>query len=156
MTSAVLAEWTDWRRDGCGEKCVQRWHDLAAHERYGYRQGVASMTPRIVQTGALAIDLSARVVTVDGVLVALTHLEFQILACYARQSGQAVHHDTVIREVWPAGTLNPHIVDRSGDRSDYHCLRIHVCRLRAKLGKARGLLVTVGRHRRAYRPEVPA
>lgn len=152
MTSA-LAEWTDWRRDGCGERCVQRWHDLAAHERYGYRQGVASMTPRIVRTGPLVVDLDGMTVTVDGVPAALTDTEFRLLAFYASRIGRTVHHDDVIREVWPAGTLNPHIVVMGGDRADYHCLRTHVCRLRAKLREARGLLVTVESMRLAYRLE---
>ncbi|MFC4911934.1 response regulator transcription factor [Actinomadura gamaensis] len=75
--------------------------------------------------GALAVDLAARVLTLDGVPVRLTPKEFTLLARLIREPGAVVERETLLREVWGTSWQG---------RS--RTLDVHVSTLRAKLGGA--------------------
>jgi two-component system KDP operon response regulator KdpE len=68
------------------------------------------------------IDLTARVVTVDGRRVHLTPIEWGIVELLVRHPDRLVTHDDLLRSVWGEG-----VVDRSG------FLRVHVAAIRRKL-----------------------
>jgi len=53
--------------------------------------------------GILAIDLTRGLVTRNGQDVALSPKEFQILALLARNQGNVVSHDAILRHVWGKG-----------------------------------------------------
>jgi DNA-binding response OmpR family regulator len=71
----------------------------------------------------LEIDFQNRMVLVDGVIVHLTHMEFDLLAQLARSSGEIVSRKTLMMNVWGYG---PEILTRTMD--------VHLRRLRVKLG----------------------
>lgn len=55
---------------------------------------------KIVRVDDLAIDLIARRVRRGNRLIALSPLEFRLLACLARRVGDAVAFDTILDEEW--------------------------------------------------------
>jgi DNA-binding response OmpR family regulator len=85
----------------------------------------------VVEMGPLRVDLTARVVKVDGGDVALTQKEFDLLASLARRPGAAVSRQQLLDEVWGDAYL---AVSRSLD--------VHLGSLRAKLGVP-GLIHTI-------------
>ena len=92
--------------------------------------------PRASQTGAvtpapepgaapdgLEIDEGRRLVRVDGAMVELTALEFNLLALLAREPGIVVSRASLLRGLWgPEYAGDDHLVD------------VHVANLRRKLG----------------------
>lgn len=79
-----------------------------------------------VQIGALRLDRQRREVLVDGAAVALTKVEFELLALLAARPGAAV-----TRRALADGALDP---DRDGTE---RTLDVHISRLRKKLGGAK-------------------
>lgn len=79
-----------------------------------------------VQIGALRLDKQRREVLVDGAAVALTKVEFDLLAILAERPGAAV-----TRRALADGALDP---DRDGTE---RTLDVHISRLRKKLGGAK-------------------
>jgi two-component system, OmpR family, KDP operon response regulator KdpE len=86
------------------------------------RQARATMAEPVVRVGALAIDLPARIVTVNGVRVTLTPKEYRLLQLLAQHAGNVVTHQFLLKEVWGS----PHL-------HDTHYLRIFVRKLRQKI-----------------------
>lgn len=85
----------------------------------------------LVKINGVSIDLTNRVVTVDGLPADLTPKEFDILAVLARYPGVTIPRDRIIREVWET--------DWTGfSRS----LEVHVASLRRKLERPE-MLATV-------------
>ena len=76
----------------------------------------------VVRVGPLAIDLPARIVTVNGSRVTLTPKEYRLLQLLAQHAGNVVTHQFLLKEVWGS----PHL-------HDTHYLRIFVRKLRQKI-----------------------
>jgi len=85
-----------------------------------------------VEVGRLVLDLEARTAAVDGEAVALTRLEFDLLAALARKPGAAVSRSWLV----------DHVLDAERDGAD-RTLDVHVSRIRRKLGPAARQLATV-------------
>jgi DNA-binding response OmpR family regulator len=77
----------------------------------------------VIHTGDLAIDSARRVITVGGLPVELTALEFAILAALARDPGVVLARQQLLDAAWG--------IDFLGDE---HVLEVHVGNLRRKLG----------------------
>jgi DNA-binding response OmpR family regulator len=77
----------------------------------------------IIVDGPLRIDLGAREVAVDGVAVALTAKEFDLLALLAGAPRQVFSRRQILEQVW----------DSSPDFQDPATVTVHVGRLRQKL-----------------------
>ena len=77
-----------------------------------------------LDVGAIHIDQPRHEVTVAGVAIRLTPIEFKILVELARQPGRVLTHRQLVRAVWG---------DTSTEQS--HTLRVHVAALRRKLEK---------------------
>jgi two-component system response regulator MtrA len=95
-----------------------------------------------IEIGPLAIDLDARCVSVGGVRVELTKVEFDLLAALASRAGDAVSRDALTELA-----LGP---DRDGAE---RTLDVHMSRLRKKLkhgGRSIATVWGVG-----YRLEIP-
>ncbi|MEB4613675.1 response regulator transcription factor [Leucobacter sp. M11] len=107
---------------------------IARIEAVTRRMRTAQPAPQehsVVQIDGVHINLSTRLVSVEGAPIELTPKEFDILAVLARYPGVATPRDRIIREVW--GT------DWSGfSRS----LEVHVASIRRKLDRP-SLVVTV-------------
>ncbi len=86
----------------------------------------------IRRIGSLQVDLAARSVSVEGRAVALTRVEFEVLAALARQPGRALSRAALA----DAADLG---LDLRAERR----LDVHVSRIRKKLGSAAVLLETV-------------
>lgn len=86
----------------------------AAHAR-----GTASP---VLELGALRVDLATHTVTVDGVEVHLTPIEFRLLSLLGREAGKVLTHRHILREVWGPGAVE-----------HAHYVRVHVAELRKKL-----------------------
>ena len=80
----------------------------------------------------LVIDMTARVVTVDGVPAQMTPKEYELLFYMVRNKGIALSRERLITEVWG--------YDYFGDD---RTLDTHIKMLRQNLGKYRGLVVTL-------------
>ena len=78
--------------------------------------------PAVFELDDLVVDLARRTVTVAGVDVRLTPLEFRLLALLVRHAGRVLTHEQVLREVWGPGYASQH-----------HYVRVYVAQLRKKL-----------------------
>lgn len=85
------------------------------------RAGRAETEPRIEVSG-LVVDLAAHSVTLDGVEVRLTPIEFALLRVLATNRGLLMTHRKLLAEVW-----GPEYVDATP------LLRTHIANLRRKL-----------------------
>jgi DNA-binding response OmpR family regulator len=95
------------------------------------RRGAFAAAPRtVIEAGRIRIDVTARSAEIDGVAVALTRKEFDILMSLARQPGLVVPRDRILLDVWQTTWTGRHTVE------------VHVGSLRAKLGDP-GLVETV-------------
>ncbi len=100
--------------------------ELLARIRVAFRHtaqvaGSAS-NEAIFRTGGLVIDFERRQVTVDGVIVHLTHTQYEVLKYLAMNAGKVVTHRTLLRAVWgPQYEQNAHY------------LRIFIGQLRRKI-----------------------
>lgn len=81
--------------------------------------------------GGLVVDLRARRVSVDGIEVALTPKEFDLLALLAEDPGAVVDRRRILREVWGTSWYGP-----------TKAIDVHIGGLRRKIGDP-GLIETV-------------
>jgi DNA-binding response OmpR family regulator len=81
-----------------------------------------SARPSLLPLG-LQVDLGRRQVAVDGKDVALTYLEFELLAALAREPGMVIPRRQLLERVWST-EYGP----------DDHLLDVHLAKLRRKLG----------------------
>ncbi len=115
--------------------------ELLARIRAVLRRMQPVAQSRVVQVGAVTVDLSAHVVLRDGVEVRLSPTEYGLLAQLAMHAGRVVDHRTLLTEVWGAGYA-----------SQRNYLRTFIQRLRTKLEpdpRQPTVIVTVGS--RGYR-----
>jgi two-component system KDP operon response regulator KdpE len=97
--------------------------ELMARVRVALRRQMrAASGEPIVKAGPLAIDLSARAVSLNGARLALTPKEYRLLQVLAQHAGNVVTHQQLLKEVWG----NSHV-------QDTHYLRIFVRKLRQKI-----------------------
>jgi len=64
------------------------------------RGGAASAVPAPISIGGLSIDLAARVVRLEGEVLALRPKEFDLLAALVRHRGRVLSRAELLREVW--------------------------------------------------------
>ena len=98
---------------------------LEARVRAVLRRSKETATQPILEIGALRIDESRRLATLEGTPIELSRKEFDLLAYLARRVGQVVARRELLAEVWrqPYG---------GGDKTD----DVHVSWLRRKLGES--------------------
>lgn len=75
-----------------------------------------------ISVGALSVDLSSRLVALNGARVPLTQKEYRLLQILAQSAGQVVTHTRLLSEIWGKGSLE-----------SCHYLRILVRRVRQKI-----------------------
>lgn len=81
-----------------------------------------SLRNDVLVTGGLKVDLHKRLVSVDGREVALTPIQYRLLAALAKNAGKVMTHRQILKEVW-----GPPYQD------NVHYLRMYMSQLRAKL-----------------------
>ncbi|MGE5182519.1 MAG: response regulator [Acidobacteriota bacterium] len=98
--------------------------ELLARIRVALRHAASAHAeiPDVLEVGPIRIDQPRHEVTVDGEVVHLTPIEFELLVELARQPGRVLTHRHLLRAVW-----GPDAVEQS------HYLRVHVAALRRKI-----------------------
>lgn len=110
--------------------------ELLARVQAVLRRSRASLLPgEVIEAGPLLVDGARHVALLNGVGLALTAIEFQLLAHLIRHRDRVVTHDQLLAEVW-----GPEYIDSR------HMLRVTMSRLRQKLdGSGRSLIETLPR-----------
>ncbi|HEX2437576.1 MAG TPA: response regulator [Methylomirabilota bacterium] len=98
--------------------------ELLARVRVALRHavGAAHEDSAAFKVGELQVDLLRRHVTVGGVEVKLTPIEYKLLAALVKHAGKVVTHQQLLREVW-----GPSHDDQS------HYVRVYMAHLRHKI-----------------------
>ncbi|MBS2937899.1 response regulator transcription factor [Nocardioides sp. J2M5] len=91
---------------------------------------LARERPVALTVGGVVVDPGARRTTVAGEPVHLTPTEFDLLHCLAREAGQVLTRERLLREVWDWG-------DAWGTSSATRTVDSHVKALRSKVGADR-------------------
>lgn len=83
-------------------------------------------TPATLDEGreGIVLDLDRKECYVDGVEVAFTKLEFELLALLLSKPGQVFSREKILHEVWPSDTI---VLDRTVD--------VNITRIRKKIGE---------------------
>lgn len=80
-----------------------RTGELLARIRSAIRRNAGTVGEQAITCADLEIDLVARAVKKEGVLVKLTATEFNLLAVLARNEGRVLTHRYLLKEVWGVG-----------------------------------------------------
>lgn len=86
----------------------------------------------VYKAGGLTVNIPSRTVTADGVKVALTFKEFELISFLFSHRGNVLSRDKILREVWS--------YDFDGEN---RTVDVHVRTLRQKLGKYANIIETV-------------
>lgn len=90
--------------------------------RHSQMPGMARESEPVYERDGLKIDFEKRRVTVDGVEVHLTQNEYKLVSLLARQAGQVLTYETLIKQIWgPYADTNNQI------------LRVNMANIRRKL-----------------------
>jgi two-component system, OmpR family, response regulator len=81
-------------------------------------------TPDVATTRRMTVDLEGREVVLDGVELALTRIEFDLLAAFATHPRRVWSREALLRSVWQTEWAQ-----------DTHLVEVHVGNLRRKLGE---------------------
>ena len=101
--------------------------ELLARLRVALRHRARSVvgedrTDTLFESGDLRVDLERRQVTVAGIEVHLTPIEYRLLTTLIAHAGKVLTHRMLLREVWGPGHAE-----------EVHQLRVHMANLRRKI-----------------------
>jgi two-component system, OmpR family, KDP operon response regulator KdpE len=96
--------------------------ELLARLRAAQRRAIPAPAMTVFRSGALEVDLAARVVRLDGQEVKLTATEYSLLRLFVQHAGKVLTHRQILREVW-----GPNALEQT------HYLRVYMAHLREKL-----------------------
>jgi two-component system KDP operon response regulator KdpE len=98
--------------------------ELLARLRVARRHADPAPAESAFRSGGLEVDLTARVVRLDGKEVKLTATEYSLLRLFVQHAGKVLTHRHILREVW-----GPNYTEQT------HYLRVYMAHLREKLEK---------------------
>ena len=84
----------------------------------------------MIEAGAVRIDLTRKVVYVEGEAVVFSKKEYEVLTFLASHPGQIYSREDIISELWKDA---PYVLDRTVD--------VHIARIRSKLGNCKNYIV---------------
>ncbi|MBR5274075.1 MAG: response regulator transcription factor [Bacteroidales bacterium] len=84
----------------------------------------------MIEVGAVRIDVSHKLVYVEGESVVFSKKEFEVLTLLASHPGQIYSREDIISELWKDA---PYVLDRTVD--------VHIARIRSKLGNCKNYIV---------------
>jgi two-component system KDP operon response regulator KdpE len=96
--------------------------ELMARMRVALRRAAHTEPEAILTNGDLIVDLSRRLVTMQGHEVQLTPTEYDLLRILVSHAGKVLTHQQLLRQVWGIGYEN-----------EAHLLRVNISNLRRKL-----------------------
>ncbi len=86
------------------------------------RQLPTSTAPSLLVVGAITMDISCRVVTIDSISIKLTPKEFKLLRVFMENYGKALTHSWLLKTIWGVGYQH-----------ETHYLRVFINQLRQKI-----------------------
>jgi two-component system KDP operon response regulator KdpE len=96
--------------------------ELLARLRVARRHAQPGPGLEVFRSGDLEVDLTARIVRLQGKEVKLTATEYSLLRFFVQHAGKVLTHRQILREVW-----GPNYVEQT------HYLRVYLAHLREKL-----------------------
>ena len=96
--------------------------ELLARLRVAQRHATPIEEIKIFRSGKLEVDLTARIVQLNGKEVKLTATEYSLLRLFVQHAGKVLTHRQILREVW-----GPNYETQT------HYLRVYMAHLREKL-----------------------
>jgi len=96
--------------------------ELLARVRVAQRHAQPGQELKVFHSGPLEIDLTSRVVKLNGQEVRLTATEYALLRLFVQHAGKVLTHRQILREVWGPNAT---------EQSQY--LRVYMAHLREKL-----------------------
>jgi two-component system KDP operon response regulator KdpE len=96
--------------------------ELLARLRAARRRAQPVADNAVFHSGPLQVDLSSRLVTIQGRDIKLTPTEYSLLRLLVRNAGKVVTHRQILKEVW-----GPNYAEQT------HYLRVYMAHLREKL-----------------------
>ena len=78
----------------------------------------------VIKYEGIVMELDRKECYVDGKLVILTKLEFELLSLLLSKPGQVLSRETILQTVWPSNTI---VLDRTVD--------VNITRIRKKIGR---------------------
>ena len=96
--------------------------EIMARLRVAQRHSQPAQESPTFRSGALEVDLSNRLVKVNGETVKLTATEYSLLALFVRHAGKVLTHSQILRQIW-----GPEGAGQTG------YLRVYMAHLRGKL-----------------------
>ncbi|MFA6190977.1 MAG: response regulator transcription factor [Sulfurimonas sp.] len=81
-----------------------------------------STAPSLLVVGAITMDISCRVVTIDDISIKLTPKEFKLLRVFMENHGKALTHSWLLKTIWGVGYQH-----------ETHYLRVFINQLRQKI-----------------------
>jgi two-component system KDP operon response regulator KdpE len=96
--------------------------ELMARLRVALRRSAQTDNEPVFTTGKLEADMNQREVRVDGLVIALTPTEYDLLRTLIKHAGKVLTHDQLLRAVW--GTAY---------ESETHMLQVNISNLRRKI-----------------------
>ena len=91
---------------------------------------VESNSSDMIEAGDVRIDVSRKLVYVEGESVVFSKKEFEVLTLLASHPGQIYSREDIINELWKDA---PYVLDRTVD--------VHIARIRSKLGNCKNYIV---------------
>jgi DNA-binding response OmpR family regulator len=119
---------------------------LQSHQMSPQSDTSAEDDAETLTAGIITIHTKHWLVSVSGVVVDLTYLEYLLLKALVVERGKVISRDALLERVWRYGNVSL-LETRKVD--------VHVGRLRKKLGEAGDLIITVRNvgYRMAFSPE---
>jgi two-component system KDP operon response regulator KdpE len=96
--------------------------ELMARIRVALRSGATEPDQPILQCGALSMDQTTRLVTVDGREVDLTPTEYDLLRLFMQNAGKVLTHGQILRKIWG-----------NAYEAEMRILRVNISNLRHKI-----------------------
>lgn len=97
-------------------------HELLARLRAVMRRISEGEQDPVFRSGDLVVDVSRRIVELEGEEVQLTPTEYDLLTLLVRHAGKVITRGDLLRKIWGPGYQN-----------DYHLLRVNISNLRSKI-----------------------
>jgi len=96
--------------------------ELLARVRVSLRRMTKEASEPVFKTGGLVVDLTTRIVTMDGNPIALTPTEYDLLKTLVKYAGKVLTHRQLLRFVWG-----------NAYESETHTLQVNISNLRRKI-----------------------
>lgn len=105
---------------------------LMAKVKRFLEKDLGSMDGMLISARGIVINMGSRIVSVDGIIINLTHTEFEILVYLMQNKGIVITREQLISKIWG--------YDFYGDE---RTVNSHIRNLRAKLGSKGSCITTV-------------